>query len=205
MILKQNKIAVIGYVIYMKHQNIISAIEAGDLRRARKLLDDALAPKGSRAFDDIVGSVQSVLSSRGVQVPGIWKKELTQAAVIGLDTFMESNGARKTSRNRHIIVGFVGKHAVDVASYIPVGMTEKELAVRRKTPLHVRVLQILASEKQTAAALDYQFPGYIENGLLGMLGVDCDVKAVISPTSMREFTAEEVAAIAAGVDVKAQI
>ena len=90
-------------------------------------------------------------------------------------------------------------------------MDEEELKKLRSTPLHVRLLQILASERRIAAAIDHQFPGYVGSGLLGMLGIDCDVNVDISPPSIHNLSAEEVfavaagvrdAAIAAGVDVK---
>lgn len=153
---------------------IIDAANAGDFRRVISLAQEELVDPVSREFNDIVGGIRSILASHGVQSPANWVRlrRETQTAAIGLDSFLTAHSARVTSKNRLAVISMVGNHAVAAAEYIPVGMSEAEAAARRKTPLHVRMLQILASSARMRAVFNEQFPGYLDSDLLSMVGLD---------------------------------
>lgn len=188
----------------MKHQNIISAIEAGDLRRARKLLDDALAPKGSRAFDDIVGAVESVFTRAGERCPALHIRHKTdvQRAAIGVDTFLTHFGIAVKSSNRNLAVALVCRHIIEFVKIPPAGTSDIEAKEHFKIPPYLRALRVLSDVRKMVAAVGIHFPGYLDSGLVVMLGFDGVDGAVKSSPVNTNLSVKELHAIVSGVDIK---
>jgi len=152
-----------------KHQSIIDAVEAGDLRLARRLLDAELVPKGSRAFDDISGGIQSVFSAAGERCPALQvrHKAEVQRAAVGVDEFMTRYGIANKSSNRHLVISMVCRYTIDFIYRAPDDVDAKD---HYKIPPYVRALHTLADVDKIVAAINNNFPGYLESGLVGIMG-----------------------------------
>lgn len=157
-----------------KHQSIINAIEANDLRRARRLIDAELAPKGSRAFDDIAGVVQRVFVSAGEKCPALsvrYKQEVHKAAV-GVDDFMIRFGIVPKSHNRVLLIELVCRHIIDFIRVPPTDASEDEAREHFKIPPYMRSLYTLSDVNKIVSSINIQFPGYLDSGLAGMVGFE---------------------------------
>lgn len=165
-------------------KSIHAALDAGDLRRARYLLDNELAPKGSRAFDDICGSIQKIFVSAGEKCPAlaVRHKAEVQRAVIGVDDFMSRFGIVIKSSNRNLVVELVCRHIIDVIRVAPAGANEDKVREHFKIPPYKRALQTLADANKIISTISVLFPDYLRSGLVGMLGFEMAARTN-SPTS----------------------
>lgn len=157
-----------------KHQSIIKAIEADDLKRARRLIDKELVPKRSRAFDDIAVEVRRAFVSAGKKCPllSVMHQSEVQRAAIGVDSFMERFGIDIKSSNRILAAKLVCRGIIDFIRVLPDDASEDEVKEHFKVMPYLRALHALADVDKITSYINAQFPDYLDSGLAMMLGFE---------------------------------